>query len=83
LQHSQVAEWVVRNWVHNEGVGYKVHGRSSSTGSSPVLTTKIKTMEEYKKWLEKQIERCLEDKDLQREHWAFCKAYEKLIELVK
>ena len=52
-------------------------------GSSPVLTTKIKTMEEYKKWLEKQIERCLEDKDLQREHWAFCKAYEKLIELVK
>ncbi len=40
-------------------------------------------MEEYKKWLEQQIERCLEDKDLQREHWAFCKAYEKLIELVK
>jgi hypothetical protein len=40
-------------------------------------------MEEYKKWLEKQIEVSLEDKDLQREHWAFCKAYEKLIELVK
>lgn len=29
-------------------------------------------MEEYKLWLEKQIEKCLEDKDLQREHWAFC-----------
>jgi hypothetical protein len=40
-------------------------------------------MEEYKKWLEKQIEVSLEDKDLQREHWAFCKAYEKLIQLVK
>jgi len=40
-------------------------------------------MEEYKKWLEKQIELCLEDKDLQREHWAFCKSYEKLIELAK
>ena len=38
-------------------------------------------MKEYKKWLEKQIERCLEDKDLQKEHWAFCKAYEKLIEI--
>lgn len=34
-------------------------------------------MEEYKQWLEQQIERCLNDKDLQREHWAFCKAYEK------
>lgn len=40
-------------------------------------------MEEYKKWLEVQIEKCLEDKDLQREHWAFCKAYEKLIEIIK
>ena len=40
-------------------------------------------MEECKLWLEKQIERCLEDKDLQREHWAFCKAYEKFIELIK
>lgn len=36
-------------------------------------------MKEYKKWLEYQIERCLNDKDLQREHWAFCKAYEKFI----
>ena len=39
-------------------------------------------MEEYKLWLEKQIEKCQEDKDLQREHWAFCKAYEKLFELL-
>jgi len=39
-------------------------------------------MEQYKLWLEKQIEKCLEDPDLQREHWAFCKAYEKLIELL-
>lgn len=38
-------------------------------------------MEEYKEWLEQQIERCLNDKDLQREHWAFCKAYEKLTAL--
>lgn len=38
-------------------------------------------MEEYKQWLEQQIERCLNDKDLQREHWAFCKAYEKFIAL--
>ena len=28
-------------------------------------------MEEYIKWLENKIEVCLEDKDLQREHWAF------------
>lgn len=40
-------------------------------------------VEEYKKWLEVQIEKCLNDKDLQREHWAFCKAYEKLIETIK
>ena len=38
-------------------------------------------MEEYKQWLEQQIERCLKDKDLQREHWAFCKAYEKFTAL--
>lgn len=38
-------------------------------------------MEEYKQWLEQQIERCLNDKDLQREHWAFCKAYEKFAAL--
>lgn len=38
-------------------------------------------MEEYKQWLEQQIERCLNDKDLQREHWAFCKAYEKFTAL--
>lgn len=39
-------------------------------------------MEQYKLWLEIQIEKCLNDPDLQREHWAFCKAYEKLIELL-
>lgn len=33
-------------------------------------------MESYKLWLEKQIEKCLNDDDLQREHWAFCVAYE-------
>lgn len=38
-------------------------------------------MEEYKQWLEQQIELCLNDKDLQREHWAFCKAYEKFTAL--
>lgn len=38
-------------------------------------------MEEYRQWLEQQIERCLNDKDLEREHWAFCKAYEKFIAL--
>jgi hypothetical protein len=54
-----------------------------SAGSNPVLATKQKIMEQYKKWLEKQIDLSLEDKDLQKEHWAFCKAYEKLIELVK
>lgn len=34
-------------------------------------------MEEYIKWLENKIEVCLEDKDLQREHWAFCQALSK------
>lgn len=37
--------------------------------------------EEYIKWLEKKIELCSEDKHLQREHWAFCKAYEKFMSL--
>lgn len=36
---------------------------------------------EYIKWLEEKIERCLEDKDLQREHWAFCQALSKYREL--
>lgn len=39
-------------------------------------------MEDYIKWLEKKIEVCLEDKDLQREHWAFCQALKKYRELV-
>ena len=39
-------------------------------------------MEEYVKWLENKIELCLEDKDLQREHWAFCQALTKFRELV-
>ena len=34
-------------------------------------------MKQYLEWLEKQIDFCLEDKTMQREHWAFCKAYEK------
>ena len=34
-------------------------------------------MKQYLKWLEKQIDICLEDKTMQREHWAFCKAYKK------
>lgn len=38
-------------------------------------------MEEYIKWLENKIEVCLEDKDLQREHWAFCQALKKCREL--
>ena len=43
--------------------------------------TKFNTMEEYIKWLENKIEVCLEDKDLQREHWAFCQALKKYREL--
>jgi hypothetical protein len=38
-------------------------------------------MEEYIKWLENKIEVCLEDKDLQREHWAFCQALKKYRDL--
>lgn len=38
-------------------------------------------MEEYIKWLENKIEVCLDDKDLQREHWAFCQALKKYREL--
>lgn len=38
-------------------------------------------MQEYIKWLENKIEVCLEDKDLQREHWAFCQALKKYREL--
>jgi hypothetical protein len=38
-------------------------------------------MEEYIKWLENKIEVCLKDKDLQREHWAFCQALKKYREL--
>ena len=38
-------------------------------------------MEEYIKWLENKIEVCLEDKDLQSEHWAFCQSLKKYREL--
>jgi hypothetical protein len=37
-------------------------------------------MTEYKQWLESMIDKCFDDEDLQREHWAFCKAYEKFVE---
>ena len=39
--------------------------------------SEIQNMDEYVKWLENIIEDCLEDKDLQREHWAFCQALKK------
>ena len=42
---------------------------------------KMKENEEYIKWLENKIKVCLEDKDLQREHWAFCQALKKYREL--
>lgn len=38
-------------------------------------------MEKYIEWLENKIEVCLEDNDLQREHWAFCQALKKYREL--
>ena len=34
-------------------------------------------MKQYLEWLEKQIDFCLEDGTMQKEHWAFCRAYEK------
>lgn len=34
-------------------------------------------MNEYIEYLEKMIEATLNDKDLQREHWAFCQALKK------
>jgi len=34
-------------------------------------------MKQYLEWLEKQIDFYSEDKTMQREHWAFCRAYEK------
>jgi gluconate kinase len=39
-------------------------------------------MDDYIKWLENKIELCLEDKELQREHWAFCQALKKYRELL-
>jgi hypothetical protein len=32
---------------------------------------------EYKSWLERMIEQCYDDKNLQREHWAFCQALKR------
>jgi hypothetical protein len=43
----------------------------------------MKNLENYIQWLERQIEISINDKDLQREHWAFCKAYEKITELIQ
>ena len=39
--------------------------------------SKQRPMKQYLEWLEKQIDFCLEDGTMQKEHWAFCKAYEK------
>lgn len=38
-------------------------------------------MKEYIEWLERMIEQTREDKDLQREHWAFCQSLKKVREL--
>jgi len=38
-------------------------------------------MQEYIEWLERKIEFCLEDKTLQREHWAFCQSLKKIREI--
>lgn len=37
--------------------------------------------DEFMEWLESKIEWTREDKDLQREHWAFCTALEKYREI--
>ena len=37
----------------------------------------------YMDWLERRIEICLEDPDLQREHWAFCMSLKKLKETLE
>ena len=39
--------------------------------------SKQRPMKQYLEWLEKQIDFCLEDGTMQKEHWAFCRAYEK------
>lgn len=38
-------------------------------------------MKEYIQWLERMIEQTREDKDIQREHWAFCQSLKKVREL--
>jgi len=48
-----------------------------------IKRTKTENMNEYIKWLESKIEARREDKDLQREHWAFCKALEKYREVME
>jgi hypothetical protein len=37
--------------------------------------------DDFIQWLENKIELCLNDKDLQREHWAFCQCLKKYREL--
>jgi len=54
----------------------------SSTNSDYVKNALIEAIQalsqrensSYIEWLERKIEQTLEGKDLQREHWAFCKA---------
>lgn len=54
------------------------------TISNTVFTKPLPSKEDqYFSWLEDKIDTCLEDKDLQREHWAFCQAMKKFRELFK
>ena len=51
-----------------------VYLQDSSLTPSVNESEKPMTAEGYIAYLERMIETCLNDKDLQREHWAFCQA---------
>jgi hypothetical protein len=46
-----------------------------------ILADEIEPKDKFLEWIEHKIELTREDNSLQREHWAFCKAYEKYKEL--
>jgi len=71
--------WIKREYDDNNRIVYSEDSKGISEDNRPKPDNP--STDPYIKWLEQQIEICLNDKDLQREHWAFCRAYQKLVDI--
>jgi hypothetical protein len=82
LQITLIVSKMLKGLLTEKTVSFRLNWcMSFSIAPNLFIQLHFNGMEKYIEWLENKIEVCLEDKDLQREHWAFCQALSKYREL--